>query len=455
MILKYRQGGVSTGEIIKQLDLVCFNRNKTAVILAHEQDAVKKLFRICARAYDFMNPVMKPSIDRGGGSKYEMYFPAMNSRIYCDLESRGDTISHLHISEAAFMKDSSKMKSTMQAVPLDGIITIETTPNGMSNHFYDMWNDPDSIFKKMFFPWFIFDQYVMPVNGKLVYTDDELEFIRIAKQNFKINITPEQVQFRRFKKAELKNYGNDKSLITFEQEYPEDDQTCFLASGEAVMDLALLKELLDNAPKPILDNGWMRIYKPYDRKKHYVIGADPAEGIGGDYCAAVMICVEDREVVGTLRGHWKPGEFAHKLFDFGKMFQVSNRPWPLLAVERNNHGHAVLLELESHIGYQNLFVALKSLSVGSKDDKLGWGTTMITRPIMINGIIAAIENKYLTVNDRYLIQEGLTLSGINGKIEAADGKHDDLFVAAAIAMQMVLISDSLAIYNDIEKRILV
>ena len=103
--LKSRQLGISTYELLKLFDLTVFTPNITTCILAHEQDAIEKLFRIPRRAYDYMHPIIKPEIDRGGGSKYEMYFPKINSRIYCDLESRGDTIHRLHISEIAFIKD--------------------------------------------------------------------------------------------------------------------------------------------------------------------------------------------------------------------------------------------------------------------------------------------------------------------------------------------------------------
>ena len=160
MILKARQFGVSTNEIIKLLDWVIHTENATAAILAHEQDALEKLFRIVRRAYKFLPDDAKPEIDRGGGSKFEYYFPEINSRIYCDLEIRGDTVGRLHVSEAAFMKDSSRLKATLQAVPLaTGHVTIETTPNGIANHFYDMWSDPDSIYEKIFFPWYIFPEY--------------------------------------------------------------------------------------------------------------------------------------------------------------------------------------------------------------------------------------------------------------------------------------------------------
>lgn len=446
LILKSRQIGFSTQEILKMFDFTIFGRNRTSCILAHENDAIEKLFRIVQRAYKWMPDDLKPKLDRGGGSKHELYFPEINSRIYCDLESRGDTIQWLHVSEFAFMKDAGKVKSTLQAVPLNGIATIETTANGMGNHFYDMWVDHDQPYKKLFFPWFMFEDYRIPVASKLNYSDEELELINKAKKIYGVDVSQEQIAFRRLKKAELKDNVYDTNRVPFEQEYPEDDTTCFLTSGNNVMDSFRIKELMDSARPAIKDTGWMKLYAEPDKQNIYVCGADVAEGVGGDYSVAVMIEVKSREVVGIIRGHWKPYEFAHKISEFCELFRFPSRGVPQLAVERNNHGHAVLLELNEHIAYENLYT--------HSDEKLGWRTDNVSRPIMINAFINAVENKYLLIHDPTILNECLTLINSNGKIEAADNKHDDAIVATAIALQLAISSSNLDIYENIERRIL-
>jgi hypothetical protein len=445
MILKARQFGFSTNEIVDMFDDICFTRNATYVILAHEQDSIKKLFRIVQRLYKFMPEEIRPRLDRGGGSKYEMYFPELNSRIYCDLESRSDTMQRLLVSECAFMKDSAKLKATLQAVPLNGRVTIETTANGMANHFYDMWIDPNQPYQKFFFPWFIFPEYKMPAPADLRLTDEEIAFVKKAKKQFNFAITKEQIAYRRFKKAELKASSHDKTRVSFEQEYPEDDITCFLSSGETVMDLGKIKKMLDSLGEPLSDNEGVKVYKEYDRTKTYVCGADIAEGIRKDFSVGVMIEVETRTVVAKIRGQWKPGEFADKLFEFCERYSSAGRGFPILAVERNNHGHAVILKLNEILGYPALFV-------NPLDERLGWLTSSVTRPIMINALIDWIEDGHLVVNDKEILTECLTLIDDNGKIEAASGKHDDSFVATAIALQ-IAIANSLTVYDNLENRI--
>lgn len=447
-VLKARQFGVSTGALLDQFDDTIFTPNTTSLIMAHENDAVTKLFRIIARAYMFMPDQLKPVIAKGGGSKHELYFPEINSRIYCDLESRSDTIQRLHISEAAFMKDANKIYSTLQAVPLSsGKVTIESTPNGM-NHFFDMWNDENSVYEKMFFPWYIYPDYKLPVSEKLELTDEELELKIKAKKVYGIDLSDEQIQFRRFKKAELRETSTSKSgkRVLFIQEYPEDDKTCFLTSGDAVLDMISVSERMLKAPQPIYEKNGFTIYKKFEKGKTYVCGADVAEGVGGDWSVGVVMEAHSREVVAVARGQWKPFDFAQKLNNLCKLYTIGDVRWPLLAVERNNHGHAVLLELEQHIGYKNLYK--------HNDDRAGWKTDSVTRPIMINTFIDAVENKYITINDKNIFSECLTLVNNKGKIEAADNKHDDCIIASAIALQMAVNLTTIhSVYENIRDKI--
>lgn len=444
-ILKARQFGISTLGILDFFDDTIFTRNMTTVILAHEKDSIQKLFRIARRAYDNLPPEFKPELDRGGGSKYEMYFPEINSRIYCDLESRGDTIQRLHVSEAAFMKDSARLKSTLQAVPLTGKVRIETTPNGMGNHYYDFWTDPDQPYKKMFFPWYSFSQYKIEGDDVLVWSEEEVELAAKALRQYNITITDAQIRFRRLKKAELKSSTSDVIRVTFEQEYPEDEVSCFLSSGTAVLDLYLIKQMLDSAPDPIRDEGWLKIYESPRKGERYVCGADTAEGIGGDSSVGVLMRLADKKIVAKIKSNrWKPKEFAIKLAELCNMYSSTNTIKPLLGVERNNHGHSVLLALDD-LGYENMYV--------HTDDKIGWRTDQVSRPIMLNTFINAIEDKYLVVTDKEVLGECLTLVNNDGKIEAASGKNDDCIIATAIALQLLITQGVLSVYDDIENKI--
>ncbi len=443
MILKSRQVGISTNELIDCLDFTLFDENKVTCILAHEQDGIEKLFRIVRRAYEFLPEEIKPKLDRGGGSKYELYFPDINSRIYCDLESRGDTIHKLHLSELAFMKDLTRVKSTLECVPMaSGQVTIETTPKGM-NHFYDLWMDENTNYAKCFYPWFFHEEYQIPdteLKSKNL-TKDEWDFIARAKGLYKVDISIPQIAFRRFKQ-------NDQKHL-FKQEYPEDDISCFLTSGNSPFNLELVKPMYDAAKPPIEDHGGIKIYQKAQNAEIYVIGADTAEGVEGDSSVGKVFKVSNREEVASFcSNNVKPSEFADILVEMAELYSTKSIG-PLLAVERNNHGHAVLLKLDEYLKYPNLY--RPKLEEGKDLDrmKLGWQTDKVTRPIMIDTLIDGVENGTCILRDKQTLGECLTLVNNNGKIEAEEGNHDDNVVACAIALQMCIEEARFGIYADI------
>jgi hypothetical protein len=448
LILKCRQLGISTGCVLKKLDKTIFNEHQNTVILSHEKDSLEKIFRIVQRAINYMDPQIKPIIAKGGGSKTQFYFPEVNSRISVDLESRSDTIQNLHISEIAFMKDMEKVKATIDAVPIGGDVTIESTANGL-NHFNDLWFQQDSPYKKFFFPWFLTTEYQLPTKP-LELTDDEKELVSRTAKYFNHVLTHEQIAFRRWKIAQ--KGGGIQGLRHFMQEYPEDELTCFLTTGDAVFNLMTINSLMKDAQAPIRDSGYLKIYQPMDKSKTYVVGADTSEGVGGDYSVGVMIEVQTRRIVAVLRGHFKPSDFAGHLVDLCKAYTTPHKPCPLLGVEKNNHGHAVLLELNEHLHYPNLYY--RKNASGEQDKTPGWVTDKVTRPIMLNTFINAVENKSIYIPDLNILAECLTLVNNDGKIEASTGKHDDAVIAASIAVQMLTEASNLVVYDNLESKIL-
>jgi len=444
-VLKARQMGVSTHYLLEKLDDTMWNENRTTVILSHERESVEKLFRIARFAYDKMDDDIKPPLDRGGGSKFMMYFPEINSRIYVALEVRSDTVTNLHVSETALNKEPSRITASLDAVPIDGKVTRETTAFGM-NHYYDERKDPNTIYKNLFFPWYIHTEYTLPVHKQSKLTPEEMVMINKAKELYGIKITKGQIEFRRFKISQKK--GN---VGEFLREFPEDEDTCFTESNEAPIDVLTVQKRIAKVQnlKPIIDFAGVTVFKKYNSGTRYVIGADTAEGFDGDFCAASCFDMKTREQVGHLHGRWKPHDFAKKLVEFSAHFHKPTLMPPLLAVERNNHGHAVLLELKEHLNYGNLYYEDKK-----NRDKPGWITDRVSRPIMVNALIDGIENETVKINHLTTLKECLTLMNNNGKIEAISGKHDDSFIATSIALQLVIQFSASSAYNNISDKIL-
>jgi hypothetical protein len=134
----------------------------------------------------------------------------------------------------------------------------------------------------------------------------------------------------------------------------------------------------------------------------------------------------------------------------------------LLAVERNNHGHAVnaLLYQETRVSqdgrtygrYPNLYKEVTQFAAGSvigqkfPKEKLGWLTNKDSRPMILDGLKFALEGDSeddeenfvpeIEALDPWLFKEALTFEEVDGKFQAVAGEKDDDVLASAIAFQM-------------------
>lgn len=437
-VLKARQFGVTTNGAIKLLDETIWRPNYTTCILAHKREILDKIFNIVKIAYKNLPEEIRPIIDKGGGSKYEIRFPEINSKIYTTLEVRGGTIHELHVSEAAFIPDE-RIKATLQAVPLGSPVTLETTPNGL-NHYFDKWNQEDSEYNNLFFPWFMHPEYRIKT-GKFDLTEEEIDLVNNAKANYGITLTFEQIAFRRHKISEYSG-----RLSEFLKEYPEDDQSCFLASGNNPFDALQIQSKIGEIPKTHKKVGEILVHEPFIKNRTYIIGADPAEGVKKDYSVAVCLCVDTMDTVAMARGHHDPSTFADIINQMGKMYSKVNK-YPFTIVERNNHGHAVLLKLREVHRYPNLWL--------DSDEKPGHRTTSLSRPLLMDLFIDAVAYNAVNIKFRDILSECLTLVDNDGKIEAESGKHDDAVFACALAIRVASdIKHKVGLYRDLDKRIM-
>lgn len=247
IILKARKIGFSTMCLIDDLDETIWNRNYTSFIMAHRREDVQKLFQMVHFAYDNMPDQLKPKAEYY--SRNELFFKDRNSRIYVGTEARSDVVNRLHVSEVAFVENAEKkMASSFEAVPENGSIVLETTPNGVGGYFYDLYQSAagyvdsavgvGSEFKAHFYPWYCHTEYAVPltkqekrdVEANVYLNEEEKEFQESHNLNYS------QMKWRKLKKTRL--------VDQFDEQYPEDDISCFLSSGHPYFDMKKLQKQL-------------------------------------------------------------------------------------------------------------------------------------------------------------------------------------------------------------------
>ena len=375
IVLKHRQGGFSSGILADMFtDCITIPHTQCAVV-SHETRSTQRLLDRVQFYYDSMDEP-KPAI--GAESRSEKTFPDLHSSVYVGTAGarafgHGDTIRKALMSELSLYEDGEKILNGVEdAVPLTGEITIECTPNGEDNVFYEKWTrakEGKSPYKPFFFPWWWSDDYTIPRGcsfvlpadmGELSYIGEEVELIE------RHNLTEGQIRWRRWK------IGEKGGL--FWQEFPEDEVSCFITIGDPVFDSYVLNQLAQNAyDGEHHEQGWTFWRKPEEGVR-YIIGADTSAGApGGSFSAAVVL--NDRwEVCATFQARLVPHLFAGILKQMGVWYNTAE-----IAVERNFTGYAVLEQLRD---YPNVYHQ-RDYTTGKVTTQKGWWTNDQTRELFM------------------------------------------------------------------------
>lgn len=431
LILKARQKGIS--KVIDADQLIdCVRKSTNAVVISHEHGATGRLF--AAVKYYLDNMEIKPvtSID----NRAQIKFPKAGSNYFIGTAGqkafgRGDTIDRAHLSEFAFYDQPERILAGVSEAAEYGQIDIESTPNGR-NEFYDIWQKAKNGFSPytcIFIPWFIDSEYSVDSLTReekeglsvsvqamfnippedFVLTPEEKVLCERVRQEYGFELTAGQIKWRRYKIW-------DKDDL-FWQEYPEDEVSCFLASGRSVFK----KVVCEPYKKIPLDNlePWGTVEQKEGLRKRLLYAAvDGAEGIqGGDnHVFSVIDSPADQEKATVIYEYasTEPIDiFWLKVAKIVKQYKIS------LAIEKNGVGVA-------HIAQAKLLQV----------PHIEWNTGA-NRPIMIADLEEAYRKEMLI--ETYTEAENEAhdmIYNTSNKAEAQKGKHDDRILSRSIAWQL-------------------
>lgn len=445
LVLKARQKGLS--KIIDGDQYIqCAIRTTNAVVISHERESTERLFQAVKDYHDNMTIKPEVSID----SKRMMKFPKRGSSFFVGTAGqkafgRGDTVDRAHLSEAAFYPDLKATLAGIAEAAEYGQIDIETTPNGR-DYFYDLWQNAKagrSPYTCIFIPWFIDDEYSvdnmteaekegLSVTVQQLFnmpdeefaqqlTDEEIALIKRVEHEHGFTLTPGQIKWRRYKIW-------DKGDLFF-QEYPEDDETCFLQSGRSVFKHIKVDETL----RINLDDLTKMTQAQRDRllgnkdkgikQKMLYAGIDPAEGTPeGDAHAFSVIEANSPD---------HPENGAVVIYEY-----VSNEPIDVF-----------LIKVQKIMDTFDIFLAIENQGVGvamaNKAREMGivfkdWNTTGTSRPILLTTLEEAYrkETLYETYQEAEVEARNMVYNKSN-RPEHPAGKHDDRVFSRGVALQMM------------------
>ena len=423
IVLKARQLGMTTW-VAGRLFLKTITRPGTLTLeVAHTQQAAEEIFRIVHRFLAWLPEELRAGpLRTSRANTRQIVFSKMDSEYRVVTAGdrnagRGLTVQNLHCSELArWPGDAMETLAGLRAALAPGAeVILESTPQGVGGCFYDEWRKAgETGTVRHFFPWWMETHYRAESVDEASLSDEERALM--ARHGLSLS----QIGYRRRIRAEFRGLSA--------QEYAEDAESCFLASGESVFELSAVEERLKMAPEPVAlrRNGELEIWLPPLRGRRYLVAVDPAGGgCGGDYSAIEVLELETGLQCAEFAGHLGGLELARLAAEMGCEY---NDAW--IVVERNNHGSGVLAHLGNACGYERIY-----RQGGRRCGELGWLTTSMSRPAALGRLDAALVEAPERFMSRKLLAECRSFVRLpNGSTGARAGTHDDRVMAMAIGL---------------------
>ncbi len=523
MACKSRRAGISTVTESILYQNTTTNDLTWSLIIGNQRGPSKNVLNMCMRFHK-STPLtigglpFRPRLPDGYKSNPpsdKMEFPDLESQILIGSALSIDQylsfgFQNIHATEVAYYPNGHQTFRALDPTLVkssNSMLVLESTPNGkvgLGRYFYEQclaakennefnvweWNAP----RLVFIPW-----HEMTMSFMLPFESQEkrMSFQRDLRSEEKdllkrFNyITLEQLLWRR---ATIRGgpFNGDDEL--FDQEYPTDFATAFLATGISVYGRKHIKRLMNNVREPTWrgDIFWGDSDKENDReaprdcvrkpifltegesdalgrKPHTnertrknlkvwrwpekgdrlfitgdVGGGDP-DSKGGDYSTLYVGCLGDSydrdEILMAWRGHLNPLAFAEVAcaLAWACLRRVGEDVVaPELAIEWNGVGKACCVYIDQKQLYPHTFRYFQPAVHGqAKTRHIGWESNENTKPLMVQYSKRMVEKSLIDIPDEGLVDEMSSYVQTGGFGGAEDfggdaGTHDDRVTAFQI-----------------------
>ena len=245
VILKARQLGFTTLIGVLWFDHAMMNPDQRVGIIAHNLEDAGVIFADKVKfLYDQLPDVVKRMYPVQSITKSTIEFKH-NSRIRVAVSLRSGTYHRVHISEMGKIaaKFPAKAKEivtgTLPAVPMHGVVVIESTAEGKEGLFYEIANRAEKRskikrrlgakeWKFHFFPWWIMPEYQAPANDNTPISATQHAYFAKVEQDMDCKLSMRQ---RRWYVAEKEHgqAGDDEGMW---REYPSTHDECWMRTNE-------------------------------------------------------------------------------------------------------------------------------------------------------------------------------------------------------------------------------
>jgi hypothetical protein len=393
IIMEGRQQGKTTVAAAYILWYTLFQASKNVAILANKASTAREILSRYQLMYENLPLWMQQGVTTWNKGDVEL---ENGSKVFTAATTaagiRSKSVNLLYIDEAAIIPNTvaeqffTSVYPTISAGTTSKIL-ITSTPLGY-NHFWKFWNDAE--------------------NGRNDFVPLFIPYNRIPGRD------------EAWAEEQRKQLGE----LKFTQEV-----LCkFLGSSLTLVDASTIAKL---SPDEVIHSKDGLDLTEFPKKGHqYVIIADIAKGVGGDYSAFVIIDMTDApyRMVGKYRNNRiNPVLYPNVIH---KVATDYNDAYVLIEI---NISEQVAYIMHDELMYENIIFVNRTamgqvVSGGFGGGKVQFGvnTDKKVKRVGCHNFKAMIEENKLIVNDIDTISEISTFIEVNGQYKADEGYHDDL-----------------------------
>ena len=376
-----RQSGKSVTAIAYLLWYVLFHPTKKVGILANKgataREMLGRLTLMLENVPFFLQPGCK-TLNKGS-----IEFSNKSSIVATSTSAssvRGLSLNCIMLDEFAFVNDAATFYTSTYPVITSGDDTkviITSTPNGIGNQFYKMWQ--------------------AAVTKVSEYKPFEIRWSDVPGRD------------EEWKRQTIAN----TSELQFAQEFECD----FLGSSDTLINAACLLSLTAYDPKEIIND--VRYYSAPEEGKQYIMTVDVSKGRGQDYSTFTVIdanVAPFKQVAVFRNNNISPLLYPDIIVRVAKFYNDA-----LVIIENNDAGHVVCNGVYHEYEYENTFVesAVKSMGVGCT-------MTKRVKRIGCSNLKDLLESGKLEICDADTITELAGFEAKGSSYEAAGNGFDDL-----------------------------
>jgi hypothetical protein len=406
IIMESRQAGKTTTSAAYILWYTLFQADKNVAILANKEKTSREILSRYQLMYENLPIWMQQGIKVWNKGDIEL---ENGSKCFTAATTaagiRSKSVNLLYIDEAAIIPNNIADAFFTSVYPVVSAgkttkILITSTPLGY-NHFWKFWNDAE--------------------NGRNGFVPLFIPYWEIPGRDQK--------------------WADEQRGVLGEVKYNQEVLCKFLGSALTLVRADVIEQMSYNDPI-LIDNG-LDVYeypvvgqkdeqgKIVQKPHSYVIVADTAQGVGGDYSAFVVIDVT--EVPYRVVAKYRSNTIAPLVYPsvIYKVASQYNMAYVLLEV---NTSEQVAHILYSEYEYENIFFVSKTSKGqmitggfgGAGKTRLGVHTDRKIKRIGCFNFKSLVEEQKLLIFDADIISEISTFIEKRDSYEADEGYHDDL-----------------------------